>query len=52
MSLGGCGGARIGRAVQKGTGSVLLLRDAAGVVKVGNDGIKAGDEVDVICFIN
>lgn len=52
VSLCGCGDARIARAVQKGTGSVLLLRDAAGVVKVGNDGIKAGDEVDVICFIN
>lgn len=52
VSLCGCGDARIARAVQKGTGSVLLLRDAAGVVKVGKDGIKAGDEVDVICFIN
>lgn len=52
VSLCGCGDARIARAVQKGTGSVLLLRDAAGVVKVGHDGIKAGDEVDVICFIN
>lgn len=52
VSLCGCGGTRIARAVQKGTGSVLLLRDAAGVVKVGKDGIKEGDEVDVICFIN
>ena len=52
VSLCGCGDARIARAVQMGTGSVLLLRDAAGVVKVGKDGIKAGDEVDVICFIN
>lgn len=52
VSLCGCGGTRIARAVQKGTGSVLLLRDAAGVVKVGKEGIKAGDEVDVICFIN
>ena len=52
VSLSTCGGSRIARAVQKGTGSVLLLRDAAGVVKVGQDGIKAGDKVDVICFIN
>ena len=52
VSLGTSGGTRIARAVQKGTGSVLLLRDAAGVVKVGKDGINAGDEVDVICFIN
>lgn len=52
VSLGTSGGTRIARAVQKGTGSVLLLRDAAGVVKVGKDGINAGDEVEVICFIN
>ena len=52
VSLGTSGGTRIARAVQKGTGSVLLLRDAAGVVKVGKDDINAGDEVEVICFIN
>lgn len=52
VSLGTSGGTRNARAVQKGTGSVLLLRDAAGVVKVGKDGINAGDEVEVICFIN
>ena len=43
VSLCGCGDARIARAVQKGTGSVLLLRDAAGVVKVGKDGIRTQD---------
>ena len=52
VSLSVENGLKTARVVEKGTGSVLLLRDAAGIVKVAGDGIHDGDLVDVVCFIN